>query len=247
MKFNRRRSNGSSFFHVCILCFASGMVFGFMIANIPFPSCHLSHQDGHSNFWSATSSLGTTATSSERVWHSVATDASGTHSAMLLEHQNDNKQQQQGPIRFHPGMVQHINQVPLQSTSHSGIEKQQLVDAFVAHPALSGVSIGILDHVQQQKVERHQHDSMSEFFFVLQGQGWVQVDPPPVNVNIHDSETTIHGSDSTTRARSTSQHTVQAGSFVLVGPHQNHSLSVSKSSGEPLKFLYFGLTHDGLS
>ena len=115
-------------------------------------------------------------------------------------------------------VVNHISHVPKRPTSHKGILKQQLVTPFTVHPSLAGVSIGIV--APQQRIGHHQHQSMSEFFYVLQGHGFIQL------------ATTVDNEP---------MEPLQQGSFVFVGPLQNHSFFVPESASEPLKILYFGL------
>ncbi|KAL7575444.1 hypothetical protein ACA910_007344 [Epithemia clementina (nom. ined.)] len=137
-------------------------------------------------------------------------------------------------------MVHEVEHVPKRPTSHSGVWKQQLVDSFSLHPSLTGVAIGILDN-PQTGVEMHQHTSMSEFFFVLQGQGIVQV---KTRSTIRNNNPTRNEDGEDDDKDLTQHHPIQAGSFMFVAPRQNHSFFVSEASREPLKLLYFGLTDD---
>lgn len=135
--------------------------------------------------------------------------------------------------------VEQIDRLPLRSTSHPGVYKQQLVAPFTLHPSLAGISIGILEN-SQQTVERHQHDSMSEFFFVLQGQGSMELSNHNTTNNNNNDKSTNNKEDDPPSFYT--EYPVRPGSFVFVGPHVNHSLSVTESSNEPLRFLYIGLT-----
>ena len=115
----------------------------------------------------------------------------------------------------------HTSEIPLRPTSHVGVAKRPLVEPFALHPYLAGVSYATID--AGKNIDLHQHTSMSEFFFVVQGSGWVQL-----------------GGD---RVDNPSRHQpLQQGSFVFVGPHWNHSFGAS--SNEPLTLLFFGVTDD---
>jgi quercetin dioxygenase-like cupin family protein len=101
--------------------------------------------------------------------------------------------------------VTHINDAPTQSTSHvdpttgTAILKQQLIDPFVVIPNLAGISVATLR--QDQTVTSHHHETMHEFFYVLEGHGIF---------TIQDTNYTVH-----------------PGSFVHIVPPDVHSISVA--------------------
>jgi len=69
------------------------------------------------------------------------------------------------------GSVVHINDVPNRPTSHTDdkgrpITKQQLIKPFTV-PNLAGCSVATL--LPKQRIELHQHASMHEFFYILEG------------------------------------------------------------------------------
>jgi hypothetical protein len=69
-------------------------------------------------------------------------------------------------IHQHHSIIKHIDDVPIRQTSH-GTLKQQLVEPFALHPNLAGISIATLH--DGERVERHSHATMFEFFYVLDG------------------------------------------------------------------------------
>lgn len=66
----------------------------------------------------------------------------------------------------HHSIVKHLNDIPTRTTSH-GTLKQQLVDPFSLHPQLAGISIATLQ--EGEAIEKHMHETMYEFFYVLKG------------------------------------------------------------------------------
>jgi hypothetical protein len=69
-------------------------------------------------------------------------------------------------IHHHHSIIKHIDDIPMRQTSH-GTLKQQLVEPFALHPHLAGISIATLK--EGERVERHAHATMFEFFYVLDG------------------------------------------------------------------------------
>lgn len=61
---------------------------------------------------------------------------------------------------------QDLKTVPERLTSHGTI-KQQLVNEFSVHPDLAGIAVATLK--RGQSIERHVHESMHEFFYILEG------------------------------------------------------------------------------
>src|SRR5210317_1140902 len=79
-----------------------------------------------------------------------------------------------------PGSFQELESVPFRKTSHMDdqgrpITKQQLIDPFVL-PRLAGISVATL--LPGQRVSMHEHESMHEFFFILDGRGTFRVEKP---------------------------------------------------------------------
>jgi mannose-6-phosphate isomerase-like protein (cupin superfamily) len=70
--------------------------------------------------------------------------------------------------------VTRLEAVPLQSSAHSGVYKQQFIEEFTVHPLLAGLSVATLR--PGQSIPRHVHPTMHEFFFVLQGNLSIEVE-----------------------------------------------------------------------
>lgn len=119
------------------------------------------------------------------------------------------------------GSFQQLDSVPVRSTSHVDdqgrpITKQQLIDPFIL-PRLAGISVATLQ--PHQTVTNHQHESMHEFFFVLQGTGTFSVDD--------------------------TSNQVSTGSFVHCAPHESHEIiGPADVNDDPLKMLVVGVTLD---
>uniref|UniRef100_A0A7S2U6C0 Cupin type-2 domain-containing protein n=1 Tax=Attheya septentrionalis TaxID=420275 RepID=A0A7S2U6C0_9STRA len=122
------------------------------------------------------------------------------------------------------GFVTHLDEVPSMPTSHfdqiSGtpIMKQQLLEPFRVAANVAGYSVATIQ-VGQQMMPVHQHESMHEFFHILEGSGVVQIKDV--------------------------QHVVTPGSFIHVSPKESHGIWVpSNSQDGDMKFVVFGITTD---
>jgi mannose-6-phosphate isomerase-like protein (cupin superfamily) len=129
-----------------------------------------------------------------------------------------NKVQQHSSLRNH-GFVVQLRDVPATPTSHTDqkglpIIKQQLIAPFSVVDNLAGISIATL--LQHQRIERHAHGSMHEFFFVTIGQGTIQV-------GARDTLATV-------------------GTFVHVAPGEEHALWTDHEDG--MTMMVVGLTTD---
>jgi Cupin domain len=78
--------------------------------------------------------------------------------------------------------------LPRQSSAHAGIYKQQLIEAFGVHPLLAGISVATLR--SGQSIPRHVHESMHEFFFVLQGNLSIEVEESSESSSLDPTTTT---------------------------------------------------------
>jgi quercetin dioxygenase-like cupin family protein len=117
------------------------------------------------------------------------------------------------------GVVVNLGDLPMRPTSHKDeqgrpILKQQLLEPFAA-PRVTGFSVATLQ--PNQRVERHGHANMHEFFYVVKGQGAV------IQVDEED-------------------HVVQEGTFVWVPPGSPHA--VYTTSVDELQMLVVGVTTD---
>ena len=115
------------------------------------------------------------------------------------------------------GSVVHISNVPSRSTSHTDsqgqpIAKQQLIESFDI-PNLAGCSVATL--LPKQRIELHQHVSMHEFFYILEGNLWGQI--------AEDSKIQL-----------------KPGSFVHVVPGEQHSFW--NEADHPSKMFFCGVT-----
>lgn len=116
------------------------------------------------------------------------------------------------------GKVVDQENIPARPTSHvdptgRSIMKQQFLEAFVV-PRFVGVSLATLK--PGQEVTKHEHESLHEFFYGIEGEATVSVDG--------------------------ARHKMKAGTFVHATPHEIHS--VKNNSVEDFKFLVFGVTFD---
>ena len=106
------------------------------------------------------------------------------------------------------GSVSHLDDIPKRSTSHADqngkpVYKKQIVEPFQVHPMLAGISVGIFDPAQE--VSEHVHETMHEFFYVLEGDGVI----------------TVNGVD----------HTMNEGTFIHVAPNERHSFRAASATG----------------
>ena len=123
--------------------------------------------------------------------------------------------------------VQKLKDLPFRKTSHVDITsqtpilKQQFIEPFVV-PNLAGISVATLTH--NQTVTLHHHNTMHEFFYVLEG-------------------TAIFGLFDDTKGRTTNVGT--PGTLVHAAPHTDHEIRVDPDSPTDLKLLVIGITIDG--
>ena len=124
--------------------------------------------------------------------------------------------------------VTHLNSIPFQATSHKGVDKQSLLPPFSITENLAGLSVASIQ--PGQTIEKHNHLTMFEFFYVLSGEGYVistkrvQQDSPGFKI------------DETVK--------LIEGSFVQTVPGDFHSFGVDKDQTRPLQMIYFGITTD---
>jgi quercetin dioxygenase-like cupin family protein len=121
--------------------------------------------------------------------------------------------------------IQDLKDIPVSNTSHHDdhgrpITKQQLVEPFLV-PLVAGISVATI--LPGQRVEMHNHETMHEFFYVLEGQGTFFV-------------TGDKNNDGGGRA-------VSQGSFAHFAPPDMHGIAVSakNSHAVPLKVLLVGV------
>lgn len=137
------------------------------------------------------------------------------------------KQQQQQSTSF----VSHVDQLPLQPTSHAGAYKQVLLSFGSLADNFAGLSRARIE--PGQSIEWHHHPTMFECFYVLSGEGYVAM----------TTQQTSRDDPAQLNARAvTSQLT--KGSFLLTAPGDYHSFRVDQDKTEPLQLLYFGVTTD---
>eukprot|EP00536_Pseudo-nitzschia_multiseries_P009733 jgi/Psemu1/288643/fgenesh1_pg.281_\ len=104
----------------------------------------------------------------------------------------------------------------------------KLIEPF-AVPNLAGISVATL--VPRQTVELHDHRSMHEFFYVLEGTADVWVCGNVVNQNENEDQN-----------EGQQWHRVGSGSLVHVAPNCVHSITVPETANTDLKMLVIGLT-----
>lgn len=126
----------------------------------------------------------------------------------------------QGAVLLSKGSIQELSEIPTRNTSHidkatgKSISKQQIIDPFVI-PHLAGFSVATI--LPGQTVDSHQHQSMHEFFFILEGKAVFVIDGRKVEV--------------------------EPGTFIHVAPHEKHGIHVPASHGA-MKMYVSGVTID---
>lgn len=127
--------------------------------------------------------------------------------------------------------VTHLSEIPLQATSHEGVNKQSLVPSFAIHPNLAGLSVASIQ--PGQTIEKHHHPTMYEFFYVISGEGYVKT-------------TLAQPDNSSSQQPGKSEETFQLrqGSFIQTIPDDFHSFGVGKERTKPLQMIYLGVTTD---
>jgi quercetin dioxygenase-like cupin family protein len=120
--------------------------------------------------------------------------------------------------RIIPGSIHRLADTPIRNTSHKDannrpITKQQFLEPFDV-PNVAGFSVTTL--LPGQQVQAHVHQSMHEFFYILEGKGTFTI----------DGKQTI----------------VETGTMVHVTPHEVHQIDAPDDGS--LKMLMAGITVD---
>jgi quercetin dioxygenase-like cupin family protein len=128
-------------------------------------------------------------------------------------------------IRKISSSIQDLKDVPVSSTSHQDahgnpVTKQQLVQPFLV-PNVAGISVATI--LPGQQVEMHKHETMHEFFYVLEGQGTFFM--------TGDKDNDGGG------------RVVRQGSFAYCAPPDMHGITVSANINNaiPMKVLLVGV------
>lgn len=113
--------------------------------------------------------------------------------------------------------IQHLEKIPIRNTSHKDdngeyIKKQQFLEPF-AVSRVTGFSVATLR--PGQRVHRHEHENMHEFFYVLEGNGVFFV---------NDNKAQGY-----------------PGTFLHYPPHTAHEIYVPEISKEAMKMLVAGI------
>ena len=114
--------------------------------------------------------------------------------------------------------VYRLSETPVRNTAHKDkhgrpITKQQFLEPF-AVPTVAGFSVATLH--PGQSVETHQHESMHEFFYIIEGTGFFYIGNDKVPVS--------------------------PGTFLHFAPQQPHGIVVPEdSTGGDLKMLLSGV------
>jgi len=118
------------------------------------------------------------------------------------------------------GLITTLDQIPFRSTSHvdtdgNPIEKQQFLEPFVI-PNFVGFSVATY-RPGQVMMPVHEHRSLHEFFYVLEGSGFFEVDG--------------------------NEYQVEKGWFLHMAPHEKHGIWLPKdSTSGDLKVAVCGVT-----
>eukprot|EP00977_Amphora_coffeiformis_P013513 scaffold3571_cov176-Amphora_coffeaeformis.AAC.29 len=134
----------------------------------------------------------------------------------------------QATRKKHSSYVTHLNEIPLQPTSHKGVDKQSLLPPFSIAENLAGLSVASIQ--PGQTIERHHHPTMFEFFYVISGEGYA--------VSKNNAQQDSFGSNSEETLK------LREGSFVQTVPGDFHSFAVDHVQTKPLQMIYFGVTTD---
>lgn len=119
------------------------------------------------------------------------------------------------------GFVAQLSDVPYRNTAHVDaagrpVRKQQLLDPFVV-PNFAGYSVATFR--PGQDCGEHEHESLHEFFFVMEGRGNIQIGKV--------------------------EHKVSPGTFLHVAPHERHNVWVEKDSPDgDMKMIVCGVAVD---
>ena len=116
------------------------------------------------------------------------------------------------------GSIHRLADTPIRNTSHKDaydrpITKQQLIEPFYV-PNVAGFSVATLQ--PDQRIDAHEHQSMHEFFYILEGK---------VTFTIDGKKTLV-----------------EEGTMVHITPHEVHQLDAWKDG--PAKMLVSGITVD---
>mmetsp|Transcript_2787 Transcript_2787/g.3366 ORF Transcript_2787/g.3366 Transcript_2787/m.3366 type:complete len:172 (+) Transcript_2787:40-555(+) len=128
---------------------------------------------------------------------------------------SSSKSEDLGPTK---GIVTRLADTPVRPTSHIDdlgrpITKQQLLEPFVV-PNFVGYSVATFKPGQNM-MPVHEHESLHEFFYVLEGTGIIQV----------------NGVD----------HKVSPGTFLHMAPHEPHGIWIPKDNKGDMKMAVCGV------
>ena len=133
------------------------------------------------------------------------------------------------------GYILKLSEIPITNTSHvddygKPITKQQLLNPFFV-PSVTGFSIATLQ--PGQRVKSHNHYSMHEFFYILQGS---VIFTMKKHINIDGEKQSIQQQ----QQQKLEDVLVTAGSFIHFPPHATHGLYVPPDS-DSMKMLLAGV------
>jgi quercetin dioxygenase-like cupin family protein len=105
------------------------------------------------------------------------------------------------------------------------------VESFHIADNVAALSVASID--PGKTIEKHNHPTMYELFFILSGEGYVTL--------TSSSTTPEYDNDISTK---TTQRTeiLKPGVFLQTAPGDFHSFGVDESRQEPLRMIYFGVT-----
>ena len=99
-----------------------------------------------------------------------------------------------------------------------GIYKQQLIESFIIHPSLAGISIATIN--KGQKIQRHIHQTMHEFFYILSGTIIIEY-TTPTNINHNDNnKSTASAVMTTTTSSSLPKIEIDARHYLVNSDHR---------------------------
>mmetsp|Transcript_2139 Transcript_2139/g.3165 ORF Transcript_2139/g.3165 Transcript_2139/m.3165 type:complete len:163 (-) Transcript_2139:85-573(-) len=137
-------------------------------------------------------------------------------SALQQKSQKSVESSNSGPKK---GIVLEVADVPFRQTSHIDeqgrpIVKQQLFEPFLV-PNFVGFSVATFKPGQVM-MPPHEHNSLHESFYVIEGVGVIQKDGV--------------------------EHQVKAGTFLHMAPFEKHGIYVPKEAVEDMKMIVCGVT-----
>ena len=118
------------------------------------------------------------------------------------------------PNQSNEPVIRHAESISEMITAHNSGTKKVLLTGDTSGNAITQIALGKLAH--GESVEPHEHATMKEYFYFLEGTGCYTIN----DVN----------------------HELSKGSFIIIPEKTSHALI--NTGEEPLVFFYFGVASD---